>query len=327
MTEKNLLLFAEEGAVYHLHGEPQGGYILKMKHFDTDQSVHVPDDWYHFENLPSEINEKIYYYCFVDALKERNFEAAYFYATHVSIYLTRHIYRLWFEDPSLDADFDNYPDMQMIYAQIRSTLTMASLIFDVYSEHDDVRNIYPLKLEFTSRFKRRTRPYALSKIAEPFHFVDNQLSFNLVEIEDPIDYIASRYPVGPIETAVIELIDDLHSDSTEPDFLAHTMVNPPLFDNIHYLEFRKGPTNGDYCLVDGDSIAAGIVQVKQLITPCIFLHLYDCDEESWISVDNYRNIQYSPIWKKFQELLQFCIGPKLGLFFNVSPTNTFVALQ
>jgi hypothetical protein len=317
------LLFAEEGAVYHLNGEPQGGYILKMKHFDTDQSVWIPEDWVMFP-FPAEINEKIYYYLFVECLLERNFEAAYYYATHVSTWLTRKIFQLWFE-PEIDLAFEEYPDLSQMYAQIRATITFASLLFDVYSD-DANGQIYPLKLEFVSRFKRRTKPIALARPPPPYGFVDNHISFDLYEMEDPLE-IALGHPVGPLEMATINIIQEFIDEAdTDSDF-ASLMTEPATFQNVHYLEFRKGPTNGDYCLVNGESIAAGIVQVTERIHPCVFIQLYDCNQDPWVNVENYRMVQASKSWAKFQEFLRFCLDPKLKLFFNVAPTNTFVALQ
>jgi hypothetical protein len=325
-TEK--LLFAEEGAVYHLHGEEKGGYIVKMKPFNTEQAIHVPDDFYYFEKLPQEINERIYYYCFIDAIKDRNFEAAYFFATHVSSYLARKIYLEWFENPALDIDFDLPFDIRIVYAEIRAYITFASLIFDVYSEKETGYNVYPLKLEFNSRFKKRTRPYALSRIPDPCSFIDNQISFNLIEIEEPLEYAAPNGNL-PNSSTTIQLVTqtepmDLSED--EQDFMFN-MEEAPIFQNVHYLEFRKGSSYGDYCLVDGTSFAAGIIEVKQIIHPCVFIELFDCSDDTWVNVDNYPKIQYSMVWKKFQDFLRFTLDPNLGLFFRVAPTNTFVALQ
>ena len=306
--EKDLLLFAEEGAVYHLNGEPEGGYILKMKPLDTSQSIWVPQDWVEFP-VPTVINEKIYYYLFIEMLRERNFEAAYYYATHVSMWLTKRIYRDWFEQ-EIDLAFETYPDISMIYAQIRANITFASLLFDVNTD-DNSGQVYPLKLEFVSRFKKRTSPLALCKPPYPFQFVDNHIAFDLYEMDDPLE-IAHSFQID--------------TDS-ESEFATSLMTEPAVFQNIHYLEFRKGPTNGDYCLVDGTSIAPGIIQVTERIHPCIFLELYDCKQDPWVNVENYRLIQNHKGWQKFQKFLQFCIDPKLKLFFNVAPTNTFVALQ
>lgn len=323
-TEK--LLFAEEGAVYHLHGEAAGGYIMKMKPFNTEQGIDIPEDFVYFDKLPREINEQIYYYCFVNSLKDRNFEAAYYYATHVSVYLARKIYQLWFENPALDLNFDMPFDIRVVYAEIRGYITFASLLFDIYSETEQVHNIFPMKLEFNSRFKKRSRPYALSRIPEPCSFIDNQISFNLIELQEPIEYatIGSTQAQNP----TIHLVTQIEPmDLSDDEEFATVMSEAPIFQNINYLEFRKGNANGDYCLVDGTSIAAGIIQVNQIIHPCVFIELFDCTDDPWVSVDNYRSIQYSPVWKKFQEFLRFTLDPKLGLFFRVAPTNTFVALQ
>ena len=325
--EKEKLLFAEEGAVYHFNGEPEGGYILKMKQFNTSQAIDIPTDFVYFENLPREINEQIYYYCFLDALKDRNFEAAYYFATHVSVYLARKVYQTWFENPALDLDFDMPFDIRIVYAEIRAYITFASLIFDIYSETEEMHNVFPMKIEFNSRFKKRSRPYALSRIPEPCSFIDNHISFNLVEIQEPLEY-AAVYPIGPVANPTIQLVTQLEPmDLSDDEEFATTMSEPPIFQNVHYLEFRKGNTNGDYCLVDGKSIAAGIIEVNEIIHPCVFIELFDCKDDPWVSVDNYRSIQYSPVWKKFQEFLRFTLDPKLGLFFRVAPTNTFVSLQ
>jgi hypothetical protein len=157
--------------------------------------------------------------------------------------------------------------------------------------------------------------------------VDNHISFDLYEMEDPLE-IALGHPVGPIESATIGIVQEFidETDTDTEDFVS-LMTEPAMFQNIHYLEFRKGPTNGDYCLVNGESIAAGIIQVTERIHPCVFIQLYDCQQDPWVNVENYRMIQSSKAWKKFQEFLRFCLDPKLKLFFNVAPTNTFVALQ
>ena len=323
--EKEKLLFAEEGAVYHFHGEPEGGHIIKLKPFNTEQGIQVPNDFVYFEKFPREINEQIYYYCFLESLKDRNFEAAFYYATHVSSWLARKIYRIWFENPTLDLDFESPFDIKIVYAEIRANITFASLIFDIYSEREEGYNVFPLKLEFTSRFKKRTRPYALARIPEPCNFVDNHISFNLIEMEDPVEYIA---PLNSPPTGIqlVTSSEPMDLSDSEEEFAAF-MTEAPIFQNIHYLEFRKGPANGDYCLVDGTSIGPAIIEVNQIIHPCVFIELFDCSDDTWVNVDNYQRIQLSPMWKKFQEFLRFCLDSKLGLFFKVSTTNTFVALQ
>ena len=325
MENEEKLLFAEEGAVYHLNGEPEGGYILKMKPFNIDQAVYIPDDFVYFGKLPREINEQIYYYCFLDSLQDRNFEAAYYYATHISSYLARKIYRLWFENPALDLDFDSALDLKVIYAEIRANITFASLIFDIYSEKEEGYNVFPMKLEFTSRFKRRTRPFALSRIPDPCSFIDNHISFDIAEIQEPVEYAG---PANSTHNTFVQLVTQLEPmDMSDDEEFATEMFDPPIFQNVHYLEFRKGPSHGDYCLVDGKSIAAGIIQVNQRIHPCVFIELFDCTDDTWVNVDNYHMMQKSAMWKQLQQILQFCLDPKLGLFFRVAPTNTFVALQ
>lgn len=326
--EKSKLLFAEEGAVYHLEGTPEQAKITKMKPFNTDQSIFIPKDFVYLDRLPREINEQIYYYCFLNSLKERNFEAAYYYATHVSVWLAKKIYRIWFENPLLDLDFDSPFEIHSMYAEIRAYITFASLIFDVYSEKEEGYNIFPIKLEFTSKFKKRTRPLPLARIPEPCSFVDNHISFNLVEMQEPLEY-ASVQVSNQISPQLIQLVTSLEpmDMSSDDEEFATVMTEPPIFQNIHYLEFKKGPTNGDYCLVDGKSIAPGIIEIEQIIHPCIFIELFDCQDDTWVNVDNYRNIQYSVVWKKFEKFLQYTLDPKLGLFFRVAPTNTFVALQ
>jgi hypothetical protein len=323
--EKEKLLFAEEQAVYHLNGEPEGGYILKMKPFNIDQAIYIPEDFVYFGKLPREINETIYYYCFLEALKDRNFEAAYFYATHVSSYLARKIYRLWFENPKLDLNFDSPFDLRIVYAEIRANITFASLIFDIYSEKEEGYNVFPMKLEFTSRFKKRTRPYALSRIPDPCSFIDNHISFDIAEIQEPMEYATAN---SDHATQLVQLVTQLEPmDMSDDEDFSVEIMEQPVFQNIHFLEFRKGPSHGDYCLVDGTSIAAGIIEVNQRIHPCVFIELFDCSDDTWVNVDNYPQMQNSEMWKKFEKFLQFTLDPKLGLFFRVAPTNTFIALQ
>jgi hypothetical protein len=316
------LLFAEEGAVYNLVGSNDRAFITKLKPFDTTQEINIPEDYIFFD-LPIEINEKIYYYCFLNALKDRNYEAAYFYATHVSTFLTSQIYRHWFENPNLDLDFDSPADFQIMCAEIRCYITFASLIFDVYSERTELHEVYPIKLEFVSRFKRLTNPISLARIPDPCSFVDNHISFNVVEIQDPMLFATN--PGTALQTIqIVNMLEDENVSDEEPVFQT---IEAPVFQNQNYLEFRKGPLNADFCLVDGQSIGAGIIQVKRLIHPCIFLEIYDCRDDPWVNLENYTTIQNSKIWNKFQEFLQFTIDSNLALFFQVAPTNTFVTLE
>jgi hypothetical protein len=327
---KPKILFAEEGAVYNLMGEVEGGYILKMKPFDSTQAIDIPNDWVYFDKFPREINEKIYYYCFVNALKERNYESAYYYATHISTYLAKKIHKIWFSDPAHDFGLDSDIDMRHVFYEIRTQLTFASLIFDVYSDKETPATIYPMKLEVSSRYKRRTRPYALSRIPAPSSFVDKNMGFNIIEMDNEVEHVRTS---PQAHTALMNMIAQIETmvESDDDDEFANDfhgiMVEPPLFENVEYLEFRKGPAVADYSLIEGHSIGAGVVEVDQLIHPCVFLELFDCNDEPWVTNDNYNAIQRSLVWKKFQRFLQFSIDPKLGLFFRVAPTNTFVTLN
>lgn len=319
---KQKLLFAEEGAVYNLVGTADRGYISKLPLFDTTQAIDIPKDWIYFPQLPKEINEQIYYYCFLLAVKERNFESAYYYATHVSEFITKKIYRSWFENPALDIDFDSTADLKIMYAEIRCYITFASLIFDVYSERSEEQYVYPIMLEFNSRFRRRTNPITLCRIPDPCCFVDNYINFNLVEMEEPALF-ASR-PGTVYES--IDVVNIFGQDSDEENAVFETF-QAPILQNLNLLEFRKGPLNGDYCLVDGKSVDSAILEVNKLIHPCVFMELFDCCDDTWVNLENYTSIQNSPVWKKFQAFLQYSIDPNLGLFFRVAPTNTFVTLE
>lgn len=323
------LLFAEESAVYTFEGATEKeGYIRKLPVFNTEQDISRPDKIFYF-HVPLAVNEAIYYYCFVESLKDRNYESAYYYATHVTEWLTRKIYHLWFSYTD-DSGFDSPPTISMMYAQIRSNLTMASMFFDVYSDHDNCARMFPLELQLDSRFKKRTRPHQLACIPPPFHFVENELSFTLHEIEEPVDFIAETDT--NIRDAVQEIIQNLEAmrqDEIDEDhsvFLS-SMMNTPVYQETRYLEFRKGPYLGDYCLVQGNLIAAGIIEVRKLCHPCVFLRLHDCNEEPWITAANYRTIKNNLAWKVFQELLRFSIDTRMTLFFNITPTNTFVSLE
>lgn len=312
------ILFAEEGQVYNLVGTADQAMITKLPVFNSDQSVEIPKDWVYFPQLPVEINELIYYYCFLYALKDRNYEAAYYYSTHVSLFLTRKIWRLWFEDPKIDLDFEDPADIKVVYAQLRCYITFASLIFDVHTEKSGDHMVYPIKLEFNSRFRRRTRPLQLARIPDPCAFVDNHISFNLIELEEPVSF-------GERSDEISELIDIVSEDSEGQIHLEH--FESPMLQNLNFLEFRKGPLNGDYCLLDGTPIAPAIFKVKRIVHPCVFIEIFDCTDDPWVNLENYQSIQKSAIWKKFETFLQFTIDPNLGLFFRVAPTNTFVTFE
>lgn len=312
------IMFAEEGAVYNLVGTADHAMITKLPSFDTSQSLHIPSDWVYFSQLPVEVNELIYYYSFLYALKDRNYEAAYYYSTHVSVFLTRKIWRLWFEDPNLDLNFDDPADLHIIYSQLRCYITFASLIFDVHTERSDEHQVYPVKLEFNSRFRRRTRPLQLTRIPDPCSFVDNHLAFNLIELEEPIMF-------GESSSEISEIIDIVSEDSEGQVTLER--FESPVLQNVNFLEFRRGPLNGDYCLLDGTPVAPAIFQVKRLVHPCVFIELFDCVDDPWVNMENYKSIQRSAVWKKFEKFLQFTIDPNLGLFFRVAPTYTFVTFE
>lgn len=316
------LLFAEEQAVYKLVGNSEQATITKLPVFNTSQSITIPEDWVYFPQFPREINELIYYKLFLYSLKDRNYEAAYYYATHVSTFLTRKIYRVWFENPGLDENFDPEIDLPIMYAEIRCYITFASLVFDVYSERYESNEIYPMKLEFNSRFRRRTNPVALCRIPGPCAFVDNHLAYNIKEIDEPMLYAA---PPGPI-VETIDIVNLVDIDSEDDTPIVETFQSP-IFQNINYLEFRKGPHHADYCVVDGSSYAPGILKVKRLIHPCIFIELFDCSDDTWVNLENYTAIQRSAVWKKFETFLRFTIESNLALFFQVAPTNTFVTLE
>lgn len=326
LKKKMKLLFAEEGAVYDYVGDAERGYITKLPLFSTDQEIHVPKDWVYFPLFPREINEKIYYYCFLNALKDRNFEAAYFYATHVSAYLTKKIYTTWFENPAFDLNFDRPASFQIMCLDIRGSLTFASLLYDVVSEKRDFNQVYPMKLEFVSRYRRRTNPAFLARLPPPCSFIDHEISFNILEMEDPMLFATQRDDSSPL---IVEHIS-FPLDPEEEDDLPHhvfAMIQEPVFQNVDYLEFHKGPFIADFCLVDGHSEAPGIFNVKKLMHPCIFIEIFDCEDTPWVEVENYTSIQNNPDWKKFQKFLQYCIESNLTLFFKVGGTNTFVTFQ
>jgi hypothetical protein len=320
------LLFAEEGAVYDFVGDVDRGYITKLPFFNTEQEIHVPKDWVYFPSLPREINESIYYFCFLNALKDRNYEAAYYYATHVSAHLTKKIFNTWFENPALDLNLDLPASFQVMCLEIRGSLTFASLLFDVVSEKRDFSQVYPMKLEFVSRYRKITRPYYLARLPPPCSFIDHEISFNILEMEDPMMFATQPENPSPM---IIEHIT-FPFDSDEENDLPHhvfAMIQEPIFSNVDYLEFHKGPFIADFCLVDGGSEAPGIFNVKRLMHPCIFIELFDCEDTPWVEVENYTRIQNCPHWQKFQKFLQFSIDSNLALFFKVGGTNTFVTFE
>lgn len=122
------LLFTQQHSVYEYKNiNSTKAEIKKLPRFNSDQSIDVPDCPFFFPNIPKQIMEKIYYYCFTASLKDRNFEAALFYATHVSQWLTMQIYKDWFS-----ADYQEFllekmqgfglaPTRVMVHAQIRFT--------------------------------------------------------------------------------------------------------------------------------------------------------------------------------------------------------------
>jgi len=318
------LLFAEEGAVYNFVGNADRGYITKLPAFDATHEIFVPKDWVYFPLFPREINEKIYYHCFEQSLKDRNFEAAYFYATHVSSYLTKQIYTEWFENPALDLNFDRPISFQIMCLEIRGYITFASLLFDIYTEKTDYHSVYPMKLEFVSTFRRRTNPVFLCRLPDPCSFVANDISYNILEMEDPMSFAVQPENTNPVIIEHISFPMDAEDDLPEQHF---TLIQEPVFQNVDYLEFHKGPLMADFCLVDGYSEAPGIFNVKRLMHPCIFLELFDSNDTPWVEVENYTNMQSSPIWKKFQTFLRFSIDSNLALFFKVGGTNTFITFD
>lgn len=321
------LLFAEEGAVYDFVGDADRGYITKLPVFDPSHEIYIPKDWVYFPSFPKEINEKIYYYCFLNALKDRNFEAAYYYATHVSAYLTKQIYQTWFENPALDLNFDRPASFQVMCLEIRGCITFASLLFDVYTEKTDFHSVYPMKLEFVSRFRRRTSPIFLARLPDPCAFVDQEISYNILEMEDPMVFAVQPENTNPVIIEHVSFpMDDEEDEGIIPEQI-FTLIQEPVFQNVDYLEFHKGPLMADFCLVDGHSEAPGIFNVKRLMHPCIFIELFDCNDTPWVEVENYSAIQNSPIWKKFQKFLQYSIDSNLALFFKVGGTNTFVTFE
>jgi hypothetical protein len=302
------LLFAEEGAVYNLQGTPDKATITKLPWFNTEQSINVPDDWISF-NFPTVITEKIYYYCFIFSLKDRNYESAYYYATHISSWLASKVFYNWFADDGEDLNFKSPHDIRLIYSEIRSNITFASLVFDVCTERSNPYHVYPCVLQFVSRFRKRTAPIPLSRIPPPSAFITGDIVYNQNELDQEPHF------GNPI-------------DGLDPfDFIGLHNVEESMFTNLNLDSFTKGPHVGDYCLIDAEYVAAGIVKATKMYHPCVFIELFDCNDDEWVTLENYNSLRKSNAWKKFEAFLQYTISPSLHLLFRVADTSTFISLK
>jgi len=325
--DQDYLLFAEEGAVFKyapLDDNFDGGFVSRLKPFDPECEIWVPDGLA-FLPLPLSINERIYHHLFNLCLKARNYEAAFYYATHVSQYLTRQIYIEWFGNPDHDPQLDDFPDFGQQCLQIRATLTLAGMMFDILSDLDDM--IYPLRMDITSRFYKRTQPYALCRVPPPHQFVDHELAFTTNQVEN-FDFVNT--PQSTVLTAIqqaMQELNELNNEESDDNISLQLMEDPFQLLQIPFLQFKRGTSIGDFSLVRGSSVASGVVKVDNLFSPCVFIQLFDYNDEPWITLDNHLAIQNHGQWKKLQELLQYSIEPKLCLMFAISPTNTFVTFN